>query len=208
MALTRKMLKAMGIEEDKIEQIIEAHGETVNALKEERDDYKTKADTLPDVQKQLDDAKAIIAKHGDGEVVPKSDYEKIKKEFETYKTDQETKAKRAATERAVRDWYLGEVGIAEGRIDMVMKVTSIDDFELDENGKIKDAATKTEAAKTEWADFIEVTQTRGAGAPKPPRNTGGTVLTRDEIFKTENGRYVLNASERQAALAKLLEKGE
>ena len=39
MALTRKMLKAMGIEEDKIEQIIEAHSETVDSLKADRDSY-------------------------------------------------------------------------------------------------------------------------------------------------------------------------
>lgn len=40
MPLTRKMLKAMGIEEDKIEQIIEAHADTVDALRDERDGYK------------------------------------------------------------------------------------------------------------------------------------------------------------------------
>ena len=40
MSLTRKMLKAMGIEDEKIDQIIEAHTETVDALKEQRDGYK------------------------------------------------------------------------------------------------------------------------------------------------------------------------
>ena len=35
MALTRKMLKAMGIEEEKIDEIIDAHTETVNALKDQ-----------------------------------------------------------------------------------------------------------------------------------------------------------------------------
>ena len=43
MALTRKMLKAMGIEDEKIDQIIEAHTETVDALKVERDQYKEDA---------------------------------------------------------------------------------------------------------------------------------------------------------------------
>ena len=33
MALTRKMLGAMGIEDDKADQIIEAHAETVDALR-------------------------------------------------------------------------------------------------------------------------------------------------------------------------------
>ena len=37
MSLTRKMLKAMGIEEEKIDQIIEAHSETVDSLKAVRD---------------------------------------------------------------------------------------------------------------------------------------------------------------------------
>ena len=39
MSLTRKFLSAMGIEEDKIEQIIDAHTDTVNALKEARDGF-------------------------------------------------------------------------------------------------------------------------------------------------------------------------
>ena len=43
MALTRKFLSALGIEEAKIDEIISAHADTVNALKEQRDSYK--ADT-------------------------------------------------------------------------------------------------------------------------------------------------------------------
>lgn len=35
MSLTRKMLRAMGIEDDKADQIIEAHAETVDALKQQ-----------------------------------------------------------------------------------------------------------------------------------------------------------------------------
>lgn len=37
MALTRKMLKAMGIEDEKIDQIIDEHAESVNALKAKLD---------------------------------------------------------------------------------------------------------------------------------------------------------------------------
>ena len=36
MAFTRKMLKAMNIEDEKIDQIIDAHSETVDALKADR----------------------------------------------------------------------------------------------------------------------------------------------------------------------------
>ena len=44
MALSRKFLAAMGIEADKIDEIITAHVETVDGLKKERDDLKEKAD--------------------------------------------------------------------------------------------------------------------------------------------------------------------
>ena len=60
MSLTRKMLKAMGIEDEKIDTIIEAHTETVDALKKERDGYKESADKLADVQKELDGLKADL----------------------------------------------------------------------------------------------------------------------------------------------------
>ena len=46
MGLTRKMLEAMGIENDKIESIIEAHSETVTALKAEREHYKEVAESV------------------------------------------------------------------------------------------------------------------------------------------------------------------
>ena len=40
MALTRKLLRSLGIDDEKIETIIDAHGETVEALKKELADYK------------------------------------------------------------------------------------------------------------------------------------------------------------------------
>ena len=61
MALSRKMLSAMGIEAEKIEQIIEAHTETVSGLKDQitklEDSLaqaKDAAGKNADVQKELD----------------------------------------------------------------------------------------------------------------------------------------------------------
>ena len=58
MALTRKMLKAMGIEDEKIDQIIEEHVESIDGLKAERDRYKAGADEAEGLRKQLEEAKA------------------------------------------------------------------------------------------------------------------------------------------------------
>ena len=57
MALTRRLLEGLGIEGKHVETIIEAHAETVNALKAERDGYKERAEMVPDLQRQLEEAK-------------------------------------------------------------------------------------------------------------------------------------------------------
>lgn len=187
MALTRKFLKAMGIEEDKIDQIIEAHAETTDALKAERDEYKADADKLADVQKKLDKANETIAKNGDGEVVPKSDYDKIKKEYDDYKAGIDAEKTHNAKETAYRD-LLKAAGVSDKRISAVVKVTDIDGIELDKDGKIKDADERTTNIKTEWADFIETTTTHGAKTANPPANNGkGNGKTKEEILAIKDG---------------------
>lgn len=196
MSLTRKMLKAMGIEDEKIDQIIEAHTETVEALKEQRDSYKADAEKLPDVQKELDGLKAA----GDGGY--KEKYETEHTAFEKYKADQTAKETRAAKESAYRD-LLKASGVSEKRIDTVMRASGpiIDGLELAEDGKAKDADKLTEGIKSEWADFIPTTTTQGAPTANPPANTGGGKMTKADIYrKDDHGRYVMSAAERQKAL--------
>ena len=61
MALTRKMLTAMDIPAEKIDEIINAHVETVDALKEERDGFKADAEELPKVKKKFEEVKKELA---------------------------------------------------------------------------------------------------------------------------------------------------
>ncbi len=209
MAFTRKFLSALGIDADKVDEIINAHIEVVDGLKEERDSFKADAEKLADVQKKLDKANEKLAKQGEGETVLKEDFDKLQKEYDDYKADITAKETKRTKEHAVREFYKG-VGVSEKRLDSVMKVTNLDDFELDKDGKIKDAEKHTEKAKTEWADFISTTTERGANTANPPANGGKGIKTKEEIYKMENGRYVLSASERQTELAKLYqsEKGD
>ena len=88
MALTRKFLSALGIEDDKVDEIINAHTETVNALKEQRDSYKEEAEKLPNVQKELDDLKATAEKSG--EDAYKVKYEALKEDFDNGKGNART----------------------------------------------------------------------------------------------------------------------
>ena len=187
MAFTRKFLSAMGIEADKVDEIINAHIEVVDGLKEERDNFKKDAEKLADVEKELTKAKEKLAKNGEGETVSKEDYDNLKKEYDDYKADITAKNTRTEKENAFRE-LLKSVGVSEKRFNAIIKVSDIDSLELDKDGKIKDAEKHTENVKSEWADFIETTTTKGANTANPPANNGkGTGKTKEEILAIKDG---------------------
>ena len=195
MSLTRKMLKAMGIEEEKIDQIIEAHSETVDSLKADRDSYKEDAEKLKDVQKELDDLKA---KGDDGW---KEKHDRLKDEFDKYKTDVQAKETKAAKEAAYRA-ILKDANLSEKGIEKAIKYAEWDKIELDADGKLKGANDHIKAVREEWAEYVTTTTTTGAKTSTPPANNGGAKLTKAEIYaKDEHGRYKLSTAERQKALA-------
>lgn len=143
MALTRKFLKGMGLTDEQVDTIVEAHTETTEALKTDISKYKADADKLAEVQSELDALKA------DGW---KEKHDSLKREFDGYKAEQTAKETNTKKEQAYRA-LLKEAGVDEKRIEAVMRVTKLEDIELD-GDKIKDAAKVTEGVKTEWADFI------------------------------------------------------
>lgn len=176
MALTRKMLSAMDIPAEKIDEIINAHRETVDALKEEQDKLQKQYDELKESNKENADAKKELEKvNAELEKIKGGDWENkyntLKSEHDTYKADVEAKATKAAKEKAYRK-LLEEAGISSKRIDSVIKVSDIDGVKLDKDGNIEDAEKITESVKTEWADFITTTGTKGADVSNPPANGG------------------------------------
>ena len=205
MALTRKMLKAMGIEDEKIDEIVDAHAETVDALKKERNKYKDDSDKLSEIQKKYDDLKKVVDSQGDDPY--KAKYEKEHKEFTEYKAGVESERAKANKTKAYRE-LLKKAGVSEKRIDSVLRVTAIDEIELDDEGNVKDADNVVKDIQTEWAEFIEVREQRGAGTENPPKkNTSGGDMTKADIYKKdERGRYILSTAERQKALAEMFSK--
>lgn len=186
MSITRKMLKGMSLTEEQIDTIIEAHTETVDALKEERDKYKTDAEKLPAIKKELDELKSS---GGDFE----QKYNDLKKEFDSYKSEQSAIAEKSAKETAYKE-MLKEAGVSEKRISSVMRVTNLADIKIDKDGKLKDYDKLVDAVKSEWSDFIETKETKGADTKNPPANNGGK-MTKEDILK------IKDTSERQQAIA-------
>ena len=191
MAFTRKMLKAMGIEEEKIDQIIDAHSETVDALKADRDAYKEDASKLAAVQKELDELKA---KGDDGY---KAKYEAEKAAHDALKADIAAKETKQAKTDAYRELLKG-ANIDEKRIATILRAEAptIDKIELDADGKIKNAEQYTESIKSDWADFIVTQSAKGTNTATPPTNGGSaTTKTKEDILK------IKDAGERQKAIA-------
>ena len=190
MSLTRKMLKAMGIEEEKIDQIIEAHTDTVDGLKSDLSKYKTDAEKLPDVQKELDELKA---KGDDGW---KEKHDKLKGEFDAYKKDveaKETHNKKVEAYKAI----LKDANLSEKGIEKAVKYAEWDKIELGEDGKLKGANDHIKAAREEWAEYVTTTTTTGAKTSTPPANNGGkTGKTKEEIMA------IRDPAVRQAEIAK------
>ena len=195
MALTRRALKAMGIEDEKIDEIITMHTETVEGLKADAAKYKADAEQLPKVQRELDALKAA----GDGGLQDK--YDRVKKEFDDYKTEVSAKETKAAKEKAVRAYYESK-GITGKSLDIAIRGSGAEIDALDLDGdKIKDTSALDELVKGTFSGLVSTTETRGAQTSNPPANNNGGAMTKADIYKKdEHGRYVLSAAERQKAL--------
>ena len=184
MALTRKFLEGMGIEDKQVESIIEAHSETVNGLKADRDKYKEQAAKVPDLQKQLEEAQA--ASNGEDEWEQK--YNKEHQAFEDFKAQVATEKADAEKAQAYRGMLMA-AGIDPKRIDAIMRVTDLSEVEM-EDGKLKEAGKLEEAAKHEWADFVIKTITKGSNPATPPENKGNVPEGADpEVVKRIKERH-------------------
>lgn len=205
------MLKAFGIEEDVIDQIIEAHTETTDSLKAERDRHKAKvesvADEVEELQKKLEEANEQLDEAQSNEKYDElekkyndehDELEKLKEsnnalqsEFDKYKQGVESKE----TARKKADAYkslLEKAGIAQKYMGAVLKVAQLDKFELDDDGGVKDADNIIEKVKEDWAEFIPTKKTVGANTENPPKQANAP--------KGANPRAVQIAKERHERL--------
>lgn len=193
MALSRKFLASKGIEADVIEEIITAHTDTVNALKDKLDEaekYKAKAEKYDETQKELESLKEEVTKNGD--------YEALKKEFDDYKADVAKKEARSLKEAAYKD-VLKDAGIPEKHWAKILKYSDVDGVELDDKGQIKTKADILKSVKEEWSDHIETKGQSGVQTTTPPAgNGGGTAKTKEEILK------IKDSATRQKAIAENL----
>lgn len=187
MALTRKLLKGMGLTDEQVDTIIEAHTDTVDGLKADVTRYKADAEKLPSVQKQLDDLKAA----GDNGYQEK--YEKEHKAFEDFKANVTAKESKAAKEKAVRAYFESK-NITGANLDLAMRGCGEEMAALELDGeKIKDTKSLDALVDGTYKSLVSKPAVRlDMGARL---NEGGKPMTKDEIMK------ITDRTERRAAIA-------
>ena len=191
MALTRKSLKAMGLTDEQVDSIIEMHTDTVDGMKEQINTYKADAEKLPNVQKELDDLKAM----GDGGY--KEKYEKEHKAFEDYKADVTAKESKAAKEKAVRAYFESK-NITGSNLDLAMRGCGEEMAALVMDGdKIKDTTSLDALVDGTYKALVSTEHMQGANPATPPTNNGvKTGKTKEEIMA------IRDPAVRQAEIAK------
>lgn len=162
MAVTRKFLKGMGLTDEQVDTIIEAHTETIDGLKDKLGKAEADAAKLADVQKELDELKA----GGDY----KAKYEKEHKDFEDYKAGITAKETRTAKEKAVRDYLTGK-NITGQNQEIAMRGLNaeIDAAEL-EGDKIKDTKPLDALVNGTFAGLVVTESQKGVDTSNPPVN--------------------------------------
>ncbi len=173
MALTRAFLKSMGLDDDKVASIIEAHSETVTGLQaryaELENRYnaaKETAEKLDAVQKELDGIKA-------------TDY---KGKFEALLAENAAREQRAAKEAAVRAYYR-EKNIQDSKnLEIAMRGTDLDKLELGQGGKLKDTAVLDDLVAGVYAPLVGPVHTVSTSGSLNGSPAGGKAATTNEIM--------------------------
>ncbi len=181
MSITKKLLKGMGLTDEQQETILEAHTTALDAIKAERDRYKTDAAKLPDVQKELDDRKAA----GDGGWKDKHD--SVKKQFDEYKANIEARENRAAKEQAARAYFESK-NIDRLNINLAMRSSAaeIEQLELDGN-KIKDTTILDALIAGDLASLVAKPSANVRIDMGGKLNSSGKTMTREEIVSIKDG---------------------
>ena len=155
-------------------KLVELHRGVVDPLKDELDTakrdatkYKTEAEKVPGLQKDLDEAKK-------GEDW-KAKYEKADQDLKDYKAKVAQDAETAKVKAAYKK-LLTEEKISEKSLDAVLNVTDYSKMKLKEDGTLDGIEDLKKDIDTRWGGFKVTQRQRGQQVETPPAggNPGGS----------------------------------
>lgn len=176
MSITRKFLKALGIEDDKADQIIEAHTEVTNGLKADLERYKADAEKLPEVQAELDNLKAM-----------KDDGLQAKVDQLTAELTEERAGRKKDRQEATIRQELTAMGAQD--VDYLLYKLGDTSELFDEEDHLKDKDAFAEKAKADYPNQFKAEPAKSKGTPPPPAGNRGEPRAanfRDAILQQMN----------------------
>lgn len=189
MALTRSMLKSMNLTEEQVNAIIEAHTDTVDGLKKERDTLKAATASVDELTRERDSLREQLQKAGDAA--------KVQAEFDAYK-QQIAKEKADALNSADLMDIAREAGVQrESFLNMIARDFDMGEIKRGEDGKVQNRAELKEAIKTRYSDCVAVSIPEGTQPIAPLSGGGG--MTKESIMK------IKDPVQRQNAIAQNIE---
>lgn len=172
MAFTRKMLKALGIDDEKIDQIMDAHTEVTESLKQERDAAKAATDELAKVKDELEKAKQSLKDADKNGKDLQSKYDTEHAEFEKLKNEVAAKATKEKTDKALIEWAKSK-GYSEAGAKKIAKYGGYGErIKFDEDGKPTNLDELENDVAAEWGEYKGETKTETHKETNPM--TGGT----------------------------------
>lgn len=159
--IVRKYANEEGnIPADSITNLVQAISKSVGEGFVTIDRYNSKKTLADELQEKLDAVDDQTEK-----------YNKLKTEFDNYKSGQEAKAIRADKEKAYSE-MLKKIGIPDKRLAVILKTVNFDELTY-KDGAFEKANELEKTAKEDWADFIVTTQEVGVDSANPPDTNGG-----------------------------------
>lgn len=189
-AQVREILSSAGVDAERIaeatEKIISGHTSSIEALREERDTWKTEAGKVAGLEREKADLESKL-KGYEGK-----DYDALKKEYDEYKDGVEKRAVRSKKEGVYTE-ILNDLGIDKKYHERILKFSDVDGVEFDDTGKPKNAKDIRDAISKDWSDHIKKTETHGAKNPTPPEGDAGeahdTSAATERVAKYMAERY-------------------
>lgn len=169
----------MGLTDEQVDTIIEAHTDVVDGLKDEINSNKDAVKKLAEVTKERDELKA---QGNDGY---KEKYDKEHSDFEKFKAEIAAKETRESKGKAFLS-ILNLANIKGTNAEFVMDSKTaekmIDELEI-KDGKVVNQEDVVKAVTEKWGNYAERKEVINAPVPNPPINTGGTSITKEDFAK-------------------------
>ena len=208
MAFTRKFLAALGVESEKVDEIISAHNEVLEHFKNENSELKDKAKRYDEMKIELDNIKVQLKETNEklqAAATERDDYktkhDTIKSEKEKLEADIAGKETAAKKDKALSDMLKAENYSDEAVKLIINKGGYRDKIELDKEGKAKNIDNVFNDIKSDFAMFTPQKSKNESSPQKPPANSGNgkPAKTKEEILS------IKDTAERQKAIAENME---